>query len=206
MPRLPRLVGPDAPHHVTQRGNRRQQVFFSDADCQQYLLWMADYAQAASVKVWAYCLMRNHVHLVLVPHNADGLAGMLGPLHAQYAQWISAREDRPGHLWQGRFGSTVMDEDYLIRAVRYVERNPVRAGLAEQAHQYPWSSASGHCGLRPDPALSLDLPLRGMVGDWAAWVAVPQSEDELADLRHRTERGIPSGGHGFVRKVQSLLQ
>lgn len=203
MPRLPRLVVPDYPHHVTQRGNRRQQVFFSDADYQQYLLWMTQYARRAGTKVWAYCLMPNHVHLVVVPHEADGLAEMLGPLHSQYAQFINTREQWPGHLWQERYRSTVMDDDYLIRAVRYVERNPVRAGLVRRAEHYAWSSAQEHCGLRTDPALSADLPLIGMVGDWSAWVAVEQTEQELADLRQRTERGLPAGSSTFVGKVRS---
>lgn len=204
MPRLPRIVVPDYPHHVRQRGNRREQVFFGDADYQQYLLWMAEYARATAVKIWAYCLMPNHVHLVLVPGGSDGLATMMGRLNSHYAQFINAREEWPGHLWQGRYDSTVMDEDYLIRAVRYVERNPVRAGLVKQAQYYPWSSAPAHCRLRTDPALSPDLPLLAMVGDWSRWVSVDQTEDELADLRHRTEHGIPAGDHAFMRRVRNM--
>jgi len=193
MPRKARLTAPGLPHHVTQRGNRRCQVFFDDGDYQQYLVWMARYTQAALVRVWAYCLMPNHVHFILVPSDYDGLARMLRPLHSHYAQHINSAHGWDGHLWGQRFYSTVLDWDHLSCAVRYVERNPARAGLVVRPEEYPWSSATSHCTGRSHPVLSPDLPLLGTVPDWAEWLAVEQDEELLADLRIRTARGIPFG-------------
>jgi putative transposase len=124
MPRLSRTVFPGVAHHITQRGNRREQVFFDDDDRQTYLDWLAHYSRRFDVEVLGYCLMTNHVHLVVMPGSEDGLHRMLKPLHMRYAQRVNRARGWTGHLWQGRFFSSPLDEAYLWAALRYVERNP----------------------------------------------------------------------------------
>ncbi|HTO61465.1 MAG TPA: transposase [Bradyrhizobium sp.] len=137
MLRLARTVFADVPHHVTQRGNRREQVFFTDEDRRTYLAWLKAYCDKHAVAVLAYCLMTNHVHLVVVPAGDDELERALKPLHMRYAQRINRRRGWNGHVWQGRFFSSPLDEAYLWAALRYVERNPVRARLVRRAENYP---------------------------------------------------------------------
>ena len=144
MPRLARVVVPGLPHHVTQRGNRRQQTFFCDEDYRSYLELMGQWCSAHQVEIWAYCLMPNHVHLIAVPQSADGLRRAVGEAHRRYTRSVNFREGWRGHLWQGRFASFVLDERYLLTAARYVELNPVRAGLISAPSRYPWSSAAAH--------------------------------------------------------------
>lgn len=155
MPRLARSVCAELPHHITQRGNRREDVFFTDQDRQAYLDWLKDYAEKSKVDILAYCLMTNHLHLVAVPSTEQGLQQLLKPLHMRYAQRINRARGWKGHLWQGRYYSSALDEDYLWAAIRYVERNPVRARIVRKAENYPWSSARGHCGTREDSLLIL---------------------------------------------------
>ena len=136
------MVAPGLPHHLTQRGNRRQQTFFCDEDYECYLEFMAQFCLAEHVAIWAYCLMPNHVHLIAVPQSADGLRRAIGEAHRRYSRMVNLREGWRGHLWQGRFASFVLDETYLLMAARYVELNPVRAGLVNTPRQYRRSSAA----------------------------------------------------------------
>ena len=129
MARLARAVFPGHPHHVTQRGNGRAATFFADDDYALYRDLLAEHAGAAGVEIWAWVLMPNHVHLILVPSDPDGLRRTLAAVHRRYAGHIHARLRRTGHFWQGRFGCAAMDEDHLGAALRYVALNPVRAGL-----------------------------------------------------------------------------
>ena len=140
MARLARVVAARLPHHVTQRGNRRQKVFFGDDDYALYRDLLAEGCRAAGVAVWAYCLMPNHVHVVLVPSDEHGLSHTFAELHRRYTGYVNARARTTGHLWQGRFGSVAMDEDHLFHALRYVSLNPVRAGLTKRPEDWPWSS------------------------------------------------------------------
>jgi putative transposase len=144
LPRLARIVVPGAPHHVTQRGNRRERVFFGPDDYRLYRSILARAAAEATTEVWAYCLMPNHVHLILTPADADGLRATLAEAHRRYTTFINNRHGWTGHLWQGRFGSVPMDEDHLAGAVRYVSLNPVRAGLVKKAQDWEWSSVRAH--------------------------------------------------------------
>ena len=145
MPRLARTVFADVPHHITQRGNRREDVFFDDEDRKVYLRWLGEYCKKWNVEVLAYCLMTNHIHLILRPTTKDGLQRVLKPLHMRYAQRINRLKGWKGHLWQGRFFSSPLDNTYTWSAIRYIERNPVRAGMVEKAEDYIWSSAPAHC-------------------------------------------------------------
>ena len=138
MARMPRLVVPGYPHHVTQRGNRRMKTFFNAGDYQAYLDLVAEIKDSVGVDVWAYCLMPNHVHWVLVPEHEDSLASLFRMVHRHYTRRINFREHWRGHLWQERFHSFVMDESYLLATVRYTEMNPVRAGLCAKPDEYPY--------------------------------------------------------------------
>ena len=144
MARLARIVIPNVGHHITQRGNRRLPVFFSDADRQDYLALLAEHAQDTGTQCLAWCLMTNHVHLVLVPQSPDGLRAMLGEAHRRYTRLINFREGWRGHLFQARFASYPMDDAHLMPAVRYVEQNPVAARLVDAAGDWRWSSARSH--------------------------------------------------------------
>jgi putative transposase len=196
------------PHHVIQRGNRRLDVFFSDEDRLAYLTLLRSACQRYGVTVWAYCLMRNHVHVVAVPERADSLARGFSDAHVRYTRRVNFREAWRGHLWQGRFGSSVvLDDRYLLAAVRYVERNPVRAGIARWAWEYRWSSARWHVGLMAaDPLVSNDEPLREMIHDWREYLVTEEDTTELATIRRETPVSRPIGGEDFVRALESRLQ
>ena len=144
MPRIARVVAPGLPHHITQRGNRRQETFFCKEDYQSYLAFMAEWCQKSQVEIWTYCLMPNHVHLIAVPKSEEGLRRAIGEAHKRYSNRINSREGWRGHLWQGRFSSYPLDEAYLLTASRYIEMNPVHARLVKAPEDYPWSSASAH--------------------------------------------------------------
>jgi putative transposase len=153
MPRVARIVVPNVPHHVTQRGNNRQEVFFVDDDRRAYLKTLAEQCRKHGVRVLGYCLMTNHVHLIAVPATADALARAIGRAHWLYARYVNRLHRRSGHLWQNRFYSSAMDEDHCLLAMRYAERNPIRAGLCRIARRYRWSSAAAHCGGKDESGL-----------------------------------------------------
>src|SRR5882757_2929031 len=150
MVRIARLVVPGLAHHVTQRGNRRERVFFDDDDYRAYLDLLKIYAPRSGTRLIAWCLMPNHVHLLAVPEKADGLRALLGEVHRRYTARINARNKWTGHVWQGRFGSVAMAEDHLAHAVRHVCLNPVRARLVARAEDWPWSSVKAHLTGRSD--------------------------------------------------------
>lgn len=207
MPRLARSVFARVPHRVTQRGNRRENVFFTDEDRRVYLQWLTQYCERHGVDILAYCLMTNHVHLVAVPATPAGLEAALRPLHMRYAQRINRRRRWHGHLWQGRFFSSPLDESYLWAAIRYVERNPVRAKIVRKAERYAWSSAGAHCGLRDDAVLSKKPLWRKHlehIPNWSAWLAEGDEPETLATLRRNVNKGLPCGSANFVRRLERL--
>ena len=204
MARLARLVVPGLPLHITQRGNRRQQTFFGDEDYAAYVELMADWCQERGVEVWAYCLMPNHVHLIAVPESEDGLRRAVGEAHRRYTRRINFREKWRGCLWQGRFASFVMDERYLLAAARYVELNPVRAGLVLNAEEWPWSSARSHL-LGRDDRLARVAPLLAMIADWRSFLNSAIPEEELRDLREHGRTGCPLGSASFVARLERVV-
>jgi putative transposase len=202
MPRMSRIVVAGAPHHVTQRGNRRQPTFFRDADYLRYLQLAAEWCAKAEVECWGYCLMPNHVHLILTPKTEAGLRAALAPLHWRYTYEVNKRERWTGYLWQGRFASYPMDETYFVQASRYVGLNPVRAGLVERAGDWPWSSVRAHLSGRDD-ALVRTHPLRncfGMQGFFDADV----SEEARRKLQRAASTGRPLGAAEWVKQVEKL--
>lgn len=202
MPRFPRLVVPEYPHHVTQRGVRKQTTFFDDADYRAYLRLAVDLADDWSVTFWAYCLMPNHVHAVVVPRHKNGLSKYFAALHQRYARRTNVRHDWQGHLWQKRFYSVVMDEPHAIAAMRYVELNPVRAGLCLRPEEWPWSSARGNLGLAIDPLVDRTDSVN-VVSDWDEYLKVRESAEDLTRLRHQTDTGRPDGGDQFMESIES---
>lgn len=202
MARIGRVVIPGYPHHVTQRGNRRQKTFFSDDDYRFYLELMAEFTQRSKTDVWAYCLMPNHVHLVMVPEHEEGLRSSLGEAHRRYTRHINFRNGWRGHLWQERFHSFVMDEQYLLATVRYVERNPVKAGLCDRAADWRWSSASAHLQGEDDQLVRV-RPMLDRVGDWSGYLAEGRSEDDEWIERH-TRTGRPLGDPVFVEHLEAM--
>ena len=204
MPRQSRTVFGGLAHHVTQRGNRRAQVFFNDDDRVSYLTWLQEYSAKYGVEILAYCLMDNHIHLVAVPNDDAGLHLALKPLHMRYAQRVNRAWGWKGHLWQGRFFSSPLDEAYLWAAVRYVERNPVRAGMVTRAEDYAWSSAAAHCHQQPGDLLNLKSKWSKAfltIPDWSAWLAEGDEESEINLVRRNVERGLPCGSDSFVNKL-----
>src|SRR3954447_21220315 len=177
MARLARVVVPGHPHHVTQRGNGRARTFFDDADYALYRNLLAEHCRAADVEVWAWCLMPNHVHLILVPSDPDGLRRALARVHRSYAGIIQERRKRSGHFWQGRFGAVAMDEAHLGAAVRYVALNPVRARLVAQAQDWRWSSVHAHLAASPDGVTTI-APVLERYPDFAALIEAAPDETE----------------------------
>lgn len=203
MARIRRLVVPGLPHHVTQRGSRRQRTFFSNDDFRRYLHLMAESSERAGVEVWAYCLMPNHVHLIVVPRREDSLAAWFGEGHRRYSSAINRREGWQGHLWQERFYSCALDERHLWAAGRYVELNPVRAGLRLRPVDWPWSSARAHLD-GVDDVLVSTRPLLERVGDWATYLGTAPDAGDLERLRQNARTGRPLGDDGFVRHIEAL--
>ena len=206
MPRLARNVFPGIPHHITQRGNRREDIFFSEEDRLIYLQWLAEYCQKHKVEILAYCLMTNHIHLILKPSNEDGLQRVLKPLHMRYAQRVNKANGWKGHLWQGRFFSSALDESYTWSAIRYVERNPVRAGMVAKAEEYLWSSAATHCGLKDDKLIGKPADAERAISEqeWSEWLASAGDEESINILRRNIEKGLPCGGDNFIGKLEKL--
>lgn len=195
MARLARIVVPGHPHHVTQRGNRRQPIFFEPSDYALYRDLLAEQCRKAAVEVWAYCLMPNHAHLVLTPHAAGALARALGETHRRYTGFINARARWTGHLFQGRFGSVVMDDAYFVVAERYVALNPGRARLVARAQDWAWSSARAHLAGRDDGLVRV-APLLDRIGRVDTWFEADTDGASFAALRavDLLRRGVAATG------------
>lgn len=204
MPRLARVVIPNIPYHITQRGNRREDVFFCDDDRLFYLALLKEYAVKHGVEVWAYCLMTNHVHVILKPSTQEGLQQVLKPLHMRYAQYINKRNDWKGHLWQGRYFSSALDEAYTYSAIRYVEQNPVRAQMVKDASDYVWSSARAHLGFEANDLLA-DLPKEyapASTTDWQKYLAETSPQEAVDIIRRNIEKGLPCGNELFIKTLE----
>jgi putative transposase len=204
MARLARVVVPGMPHHVTQRGNRRQETFFVEDDYGAYLELMTDRCREEGVAVWGYCLMPNHVHLIAVPETQQALRLAIGEAHRGYTRRINFRQKWRGYLWQGRLGSFVMDEPYLAAAARYVELNPVRANLVADAADWPWSSAEAHLSACDDRLVQV-APLLAIIDDWRGFLDSAIPEDQLRRMRNPGRTGRPLGDASFLERLEKLV-
>ncbi|MFD2497938.1 transposase [Rhizorhabdus histidinilytica] len=212
MARLSRIVIPGVAHHVTQRGNRKQPIFFGDEDRRLYLQLLREGCSRAKVRCLAWCLMDNHVHLILVPDEADGLRAALGEAHRRYTRHVNFREGWRGYLFQGRFASYPMDDPHLVAAVRYVERNPVAAGLVAQAEDWRWSSARSRiAGKRmPDDPLTDIEALGAHIPNWRAMLrygaeagAVDVKGEALAEaIEARLRTGRPLAAEEWIARQE----
>jgi len=203
MARMARLVVPHFPHHVTQRGNRRQRTFFSEEDYQTCIELLAGARTQAGVEVWAYCLMPNHVHLVMVPEHSDSLSVFFGDAHRRDTRRINFREKWRGHLWQERFHSFVMDERYLIATVRYTELNPVRAGLCSKPESWAWSSIHAHLNGKDDDLVKVQ-PMLSRISDWQGYLVGNEDSEELEYIRQHARTGRPVGDNAFLNRLEQL--
>lgn len=192
MPRLARIVIPGLPHHVTQRGVRRERVFFGPEDHLAYRRLLAAAARKSGTEIWAYCFMPNHIHLIVVPSIADGLRQTLADPQRRYAIAINRRQGWSGHLWQARYGSLVMDERHLANAVRYVSLNPVRAKLVKRAEDWPWSSVRAHLAGSNDELVAV-APVLSRFPDFRSLIEEPVADSVFAPLRRSESTGFPLG-------------
>ncbi|MFH1748015.1 MAG: transposase [Planctomycetota bacterium] len=207
MPRVARIVIENVPHHVTQRGNNRQDIFFADDDRRVYLDLLKERSAACGLRILGYCLMTNHVHVVAVPRSADALARAIGRTNFLYTQHINRRYGRSGHLWQNRFFSCALDEVHLWRTLSYVERNPVRAKMVRVPWRFRWSSAGAHVGADDSDEL---LNMKAWRAEWtpAKWrheLGRATDEDELASIRRSLHTGRPLGTDKWLSRLEARL-
>jgi putative transposase len=207
MARFARVVVPGCPHHITHRGNRRDPVFFSEEDRLEYLEILLEYSRQYALEILGYCLMTTHVHLIGIPEREESLGLAIGRAHMKYARHANRRQQWWGHLWANRFYSTPLDEAHCWQALKYVERNPVRAGLIDVPWEYPWSSARAHVLGIDDPLLTHN-PLAASFPFGATWGACISAVDDsafLARLRTNTNTGWPAGSAEFVATLEVRL-
>ncbi len=205
MPRAARIVLPDCPHHIIQRGNHKQDIFFSDEDCRCYIDLLAKACVKHQVRCLAWCLMSNHIHLILIPATADALRALMASVHTTYSQRVNRAQSFAGHLFQGRFASYPMDEAHLLVAVRYVENNPVKAGLVAAAEEWRWSSAAAHVNRRDDGLTDLAV-FQDLAPNWRAMLAEgweASERDELVETSLRS--GLPLGKTEWLNALGSTL-
>jgi putative transposase len=204
MSRTARIVVPGVAHHVTQRGVRRLQTFFGAADYARYIELLAEGCRSADVRVLAWCLMPNHVHLVLVPGTVESLTAALSYVHQRYTWIVNRRNGCTGHLWQSRFASSPMDDAHTLAAVRYVELNPVRAGLVTSPEQWRWSSLRGRLPGGHEPlAVAADAWLSHGVTDWLDFLAEGLSEEDAERIRVNARKGTVLGGAAFIARFEA---
>ena len=203
MSRIARIVIPGIPHHIVQRGNRRQTVFFCDEDRIYYLGLLKKAGDKAGLAFWAYCLMRNHLHLIGVPKTENSLAVTMASANWKYSLTINFREDWRGCLWQGRFYSCPLDHPHLIASARYIERNPVRAKIVENPEDFPWSSARAHIGGTVD-ALIEASPLTEEIRDWRSFINQEESEETIKGIRRNLVTGRPLGDEAFIERLEKM--
>jgi len=202
MPRIARVVIPELPHHIVQRGVRRMDIFFSDADRSEYLKNLAKQGERFGVSYLAWCLMTNHVHLIAIPEEKRSLALGIGEAHRRYTRYVNFREGCRGYLFQGRFHSFPLEDCYLLAAMRYVLRNPVRAGMAEKPWDYPWSSARSFVGETEDDPLAVSSSMLADITDRRSFLL--SEEGALSSLRKHSRSGRPLGSESFLLRLERL--
>jgi putative transposase len=206
MPRIARIIAAGYPHHITQRGNNRTTVFFDDDDRQAYLDMLLQYTRKYNVVLWAYCLMSNHVHLLAVPETATGLARGVGMTNMLYTQYINRKLNQSGRIWQNRFFSCMVESNqYLWSVVRYIERNPVKAGIVASAEEFRWSSASAHVAGDSNPLLTGESWLEPDERKEYAQFLRGEDDEMEADIRSATRTGRPFGSDQFINDMECRL-
>ena len=201
MGRLARVVLPGVVHHITQRGVRGMNLFDDDQDRIEYLSLLKEQGEKVGLRYVAYCLMSNHIHLLVIPPEKDSLRRGIGEAHRLYTRHINFKTKTRGHLFQGRFFSCPLDTSHFLAAARYVERNPVRAKMCSIASDYQWSSARYHLGLNKlDPLIQKKYKGIGKPQEWSKWLESDPSD--IDELRHYFRVGRPYGGEAFLKKAE----
>lgn len=204
MARLARVILPGYPHHITQRGNRRQDVFFKDEDYLYYLELLKQWCDEEQVEIWSYCLMTNHVHLIVTPDSSSHLSRAIAETHRRYTRMINFRENWRGYLWQGRFASFPMDETYLLKAAAYVELNPVKANMVSKPEDYRWSSVHAHLKGKDPLGIVNAQKLIDLCGDWKEYLQQAVADTEV-DFKKHSSTGRPLGDDSFIERAEKLL-
>lgn len=207
MPRIARVCAINHPHHITQRGNNREKVFFDDEDKEFYLKTLGRYSYKWAFEIWAYCLMSNHVHILAVPQKEESLARGIGGTNLVYTQYVNRKYKRSGRLWQNRFFSTIIEQElYLWAVARYIERNPVRAKLTDKAEDYPWSSSRAHVlGARDDILSGKGWLGKGELNAYRKFLRDEEKEIE-ASIRKATSAGRPLGSDRFIKGLEEIIK
>jgi len=205
MPRQARIVLPGEAHHITQRGNYQQEIFRETNDFRQYLFYLKECSEKYHIDILAYCLMRNHIHIIGIPHDKESLGMAFNTLTMRYSQYVNRKIKSYGHVWQGRYFSCVMDEIHLYRAIRYVERNPVRAKKVNSALNYEWSSARIHAGMQNEGFIALGKSFDMSAKEWKAYL---YEEDNVMtdEMRLKTKRGLVVGTETFIKNAEKILK
>ncbi len=206
MPRIARIVGAGYPHHIVQRGNNRESVFLDLKDYQKYLSFLAKYSEEKDAAILSYCLMPNHVHLLVIPSTEKTLAKMMQGVTLCYTQHLNRENGRTGRLWECRYHSTIVDEDrYLWTVSRYIENNPVRAGMVKKPEDYPYSSARAHLLGKKDPILNRDLFDKNERNEYRGFVRLEEDKKALEEIRKQTRVGRPIGKADFLRTLSESV-
>ena len=205
MPRQARIVIPELAHHITQRGNYRQNIFNNEGNYKQYCKWINEYAEENNVDILAYCLMSNHVHFIAIPKKQEDLSKLFRTTHMRYSHYLNRQRSAKGHLWQGRFYSCILGDSHLYRAIRYTENNPVRAKIVKNAWEYEWSSAKDSTGCRTNkPLIKLGKYKTIEEKGWKDYLREDDAEMS-ADIRLKTNRGLVVGTDKFIKKLERTL-
>ena len=202
MARITRVVVPGLPHHVTQRGVRSIDIFECDKDRYFYIRMLSEYAKKYKLEIKCWCLMSNHVHLIAVPESEESLSHAIGSAHWAYSNSFNEQKGVKGRLFQGRFYSTPMSSVHYYAAIRYILRNPVRAGIVRNAWNYGWSSTKFHMGLIDHDPLVRKPDILDSFTSWREYLTTDPAEMDL--IRRRTKNGIPCGEADFVREIERL--
>lgn len=202
MPRVARLIIPGYLYHVTQRGNFRQNVFEEDQDRAVYLKYIHESSKKADVKIYAYCLMDNHVHFVVRPYQKNSMAELFKLAHMKYAHYFNRKKRRKGHLWQGRFYSCMVVDLHVKEVFRYVENNPVRAGMVKRAWQYSWSSARAHLGKKYSIIELADISEYLDIKSWKKYLMQTEGEGFLKMVRDGTRKGLVLAPAKFIDTIE----
>ncbi|MFO8052833.1 MAG: transposase [Candidatus Omnitrophota bacterium] len=208
MPRIARVVVPGYPHHITQRGNYKQDIFSDKSDRKKYLFFIKHESKQYGLNILAYCLMSNHVHFIGIPEKENSLGNTFKYAHMKYSQYYNKKKSLVGHLFQGRFYSCIMDELYALACARYIERNPVRAKLAKKPYFYEFSSAKVHCGMERFDDLGVNMLFEYIDEEQKNWINFIEEEDrgdQIKEIRKKTRSGRPIGSIGFIEKMEKKL-
>jgi len=205
MPRTARIVAVGFPHHITQRGNNKQPTFLDDNDYSHYLNLLEKSKKRYKLDIYSYSLMPNHIHLKAVPNERDSMAKVFNSCQMSFCQYFNKKYKKVGHLWQSRFFSCPLDEKHLYFVSKYIENNPVRAGLVKSPERWKWSSARAHLGIEKGLISLSPISKVLKVPDWEKYLSKPLKELEIHRIEKNLLSGAPLGNSKFIETLEKLL-